>query len=74
METRAGKKNNKRKTEYWYSYKLHLSLDVGEVQPAAVLTSSSPHGSQIAIPLMQMTSERATVLYNLAGSADAREK
>ena len=35
---------------------------------AAVLTSASLHDSQVAIPLMQKVSERATVLYDLADS------
>jgi len=70
----GGKKNSKGKTEYWCGYKLHLSLGDGGVPLAAVLTSASPHDSQVAIPLMQMTSERATVLYDLADSAyDAPE-
>ena len=70
----GGKKNSKGKSEYWCGYKLHLSLGDGGVPLAAVLTSASPHDSQVAIPLMQMTSERATVLYDLADSAyDAPE-
>lgn len=70
----GGKKNSKGKTEYWCGYKLHLSLGDGGVPLAAILTSASPHDSQVAIPLMQTTSERATVLYNLADSAyDAPE-
>jgi transposase len=70
----GGKKNSKGKTEYWCGYKLHLSLADGGVPLAAVLTSASPHDSQVAIPLIQMTSERATVLYDLADSAyDAPE-
>lgn len=70
----SGKKNSKGKTEYWCGYKLHLSLGDGGVPLAAVLTSASPHDSQVAIPLMQMTSKRATVLYDLADSAyDAPE-
>lgn len=40
----------------------------------AILSSASLHDSQAAIPLMQMASERATVLYDLADSAcDAEE-
>ena len=37
---------------------------------AAILTSASPHDSQVAIPLIQMTSERAKVLFDLANSAN----
>ena len=41
---------------------------------AALLSSASMHDSQAAIPLMQMASERATILYDLADSAyDAEE-
>ena len=70
----GGKQNSKGKTEYWCGYKLHLSIADGGVPLAAILTSASPHDSQVAIPLMQITSERATVLYDLADSAyDAPE-
>jgi len=70
----GGKQNSKGKTEYWCGYKLHLSLADGGVPLAGILTSASPHDSQVAIPLMQMTSERATILYDLGDSAyDAPE-
>lgn len=70
----GGKQNSKGKTEYWCGYKLHLSIADGGVPLAAILTSASPHDSQVAIPLMQRTSERATALYDLADSAyDAPE-
>lgn len=46
----------------------------GEVPFAAVLSLASLHDSQVAIPLMQMSSARATILYDLADSAhDAEE-
>ena len=70
----GGKQNSKGKTEFWCGYKLHLSLGDGGVPLAAILTSASPHDSQVAIPLMQMTDKRAKVLYDLADSAyDAPE-
>ena len=70
----GGKKNSKGKTEFWRGYKLHLIFGDGGVPLAVILTSASPHDSQVAIPLMQMTSERAKVLYDLADSAyDAPE-
>ena len=65
----GGKRNSKGKTEHWRGYKLHLSTGDGGVILAAALTSASVHDSQAAIPLMQMTAERATVLYDLADSA-----
>jgi hypothetical protein len=42
----------------------------GGVPPTAILTSASPHDSQAAIPLMQMTAERVKILYDLADPAD----
>ena len=70
----GGKRDSKGKTSHWCGYKLHLSIADGGVPLAAVLSSASLHDSQAAIPLMQMSSERATVLYDLADSAyDAEE-
>lgn len=70
----GGKQSSKGKAEFWCGYKLHLTFGDGGVPLAAIMTSASPHDSQAAIPLMQMTSERANVLYDLADSAyDAPE-
>lgn len=70
----GGKRDSKGKTTFWCGYKLHLSLGDGGVPLAAILSSASMHDSQAAIPLMQMSSERATILYDLADSAyDAEE-
>ena len=70
----GGKRDSKGKTSYWCGYKLHLAVGDGQVPLAAILSSASLHDSQVAFPLMQMTSERATVLYDLADSAyDAEE-
>ncbi len=70
----GGKRNSKGKTEFWCGYKLHLALGDGGVPLAAILTSASPHDSQVAIPLMQTAYERAKILYDLADSAyDAPE-
>jgi hypothetical protein len=70
----GGKRNSKGKTEFWCGYKLHLSLGDGGVPLAAILSSASLHDSQAAIPLMQMASARAKILYDLADSAyDAEE-
>ena len=65
----GGKRDSKGKTSYWRGYKLHLATGDGDVPLAAILTSASLHDSQVAIPLMQKVSERATVLYDLADSA-----
>lgn len=70
----GGKRDSKGKTTFWCGYKLHLSIGDGGVPLAAILSSASLHDSQAAIPLMQMSSERATILYDLADSAyDAEE-
>ncbi len=70
----SGKRNSKGNTEYWNGYKLHLTTGDGGVILSSVLTSASVHDSQVAIPLMQMSSERATIFYDLADSAyDAPE-
>jgi hypothetical protein len=46
----------------------------GDVPVSAILTSASPHDSQVAIPLAQMSSERVKSLYDLMDSAyDAPE-
>ena len=58
----------------WKGYKLHLGCMDGDIPVSAVLTSASPHDSQAAIPLLQMTSKRVTSLYDLMDSAyDAPE-
>ena len=70
----GGKRDSNGKTSYWFGYKLHLTIADGGVPLAAVLSSASLHDSQAEIPLMQMSSERATILYDLADSAyDAEE-
>ena len=70
----GGKRDSKGKTSYWCGYKLHLAVGDGEVPLAAILSSASLHDSQAAIPLMQMSSARTTILYDLADSAyDAEE-
>ena len=53
----------------WRGYKLHLDVADGQLPISAVLTSASLHDSQVAIPLMTMTSKRVTHLYELMDSA-----
>jgi hypothetical protein len=58
----------------WRGYKLHLDVADGQVPVSAILTSASVHDSQVAIPLMTMTSRRVVHLYELMDSAyDADE-
>jgi len=65
----GAKKGSKGHMEYWRGYKLHLSVADGDIPVSAVLTSASLHDSQVAIPLMQMSAERVSSLYDLMDSA-----
>jgi hypothetical protein len=65
-----GKKTSSQGREhYWRGYKLHLDVADGQIPISAVLTSASVHDSQVAIPLMAMTSKRVVHLYELMDSA-----
>ena len=63
------KKNSQGHEQYWRGYKLHLDVADGQLPISAVLTSASVHDSQVAIPLMTMTSQRVQYLYELMDSA-----
>jgi hypothetical protein len=65
-----GAKTNSRGHEnYWRGYKFHLDVADGQIPISALLTSASVHDSQVAIPLMTMTSQRVQYLYDLMDSA-----
>ena len=53
----------------WIGYKLHLDVADGDIPVSAMITSASVHDSQVAVPLIQMSSDRVTYLYDLADSA-----
>lgn len=63
------KKNSQGNEHYWRGYKLHLDVADGQLPVSAILTSASVNDSQVAIPLMTMTSRRAVYLYELMDSA-----
>jgi hypothetical protein len=65
----GAKKNSQGNEQYWRGYKLHLDVADGQVPISAVLTSASVHDSQVAIPLMTLTSQRVVHLYELMDSA-----
>jgi hypothetical protein len=65
----GAKKNSKGHEQYWRGYKLHLDVADGQIPISALLTSASVHDSQLAIPLMTMSSQRVTHLYELMDSA-----
>lgn len=65
----GAKKNSKGHEQYWRGYKLHLDVADGQIPISALLTGASTHDSQAAIPLMTMSSQRVTYLYDLMDSA-----
>ena len=65
----GGKKNSKGYKETWTGYKLHIDVACGQIPVSCVLTSASVHDSQVAIPLMTMTSARVSYLYDLMDAA-----
>jgi hypothetical protein len=65
----GAKKNSKGYKETWIGYKLHIDVASGQIPVACVLTSASVHDSQVAIPLITMTSARVSYLYDLMDSA-----
>jgi len=66
----GAKKNSKGNDQYWRGYKLHLDVADGQIPISAVLTSASVHDSQVAIPLMTMSTQRVNYYcYELMDSA-----
>ena len=65
----GAKRSSKGNTMYWRGYKLHLDVADGGIPITALLTSASVHDSQVAIPLMHITSKRVTYLYDVMDSA-----
>ena len=63
------KKNSKGYKQAWIGYKLHVDVNDCGLPISAVLTAASLHDSQVAVPLMKMTSERIDYLYDLMDSA-----
>lgn len=55
--------------ETWRGYKFHIDTNDCGLPITTVLTSASLHDSQVAIPMMRMTTERVTYLYDLMDAA-----
>ncbi len=55
--------------ESWIGYKLHIDVADNGFPITTVLTSASLHDSQVAIPMMKITTEKITYLYDLMDSA-----
>lgn len=66
---RGTKKNSKGYKENWTGYKLHVDVNDAGFPLSAVLTSASVHDSQVAIPLMKMTSNKVQYCYDLMDAA-----
>ena len=66
---RGTKKNAKGYSESWNGFKLHLDVNDFGVPISALLTSASVHDSQVAIPLMKLTSGKVTYCYDLMDAA-----
>lgn len=65
----GAKKNSQGHEQYWRGFKLHLDVADGQLPVSAILTSASVRDSQVAIPLMTITSSRVAHLYELMDSA-----
>ncbi len=66
---RGTKKNAKGYKESWNGYKFHLDVNDNGLPISSILTSASVHDSQVAIPLMKLTSEKVTYCYDLMDAA-----
>jgi hypothetical protein len=66
---RGVKKNAKGYTETWNGFKLHIDVNDCCLPLSCVLTSASVHDSQVAIPLMKLTSSKVTYCYDLMDAA-----
>jgi len=66
---RGVKKNAKGYTETWNGFTLHVDVNDMGLPLSAILTSASVHESQVAIPLMQLTSGKVTSCSDLMDAA-----
>jgi len=55
--------------ETWRGYKFHIDTSDCGLPITTLLTSASLHDSQVAIPMMKMTTDRVTYLYDVMDSA-----
>jgi len=62
-------KSSKGYQETWRGYKLHGDVNDCCLPISVALTAASLHDSQVASPLMTMTSERVDYLYDLMDAA-----
>jgi hypothetical protein len=65
----GAKKNSKGFQETWIGYKLHADVNDCGLPVSVALTAASVHDSQVAIPLMKMSSAKVDYLYDLMDAA-----
>lgn len=71
---RGTKRNAKGYQESWNGYKLHADVNDTMLPLSVVLTSASVHDSQVAIPLIKLTSSKVRYCYDLMDAAyDAKQ-
>jgi hypothetical protein len=63
------KKNSKGFKETWIGYKLHADVNDCGLPISVALTAASVHDSQVAIPLMKMSSAKVDYLYDVMDAA-----
>ncbi|MGH9630847.1 MAG: transposase [Bryobacteraceae bacterium] len=63
------KTSSKGHKEYWRGYKLHLDVADGQIPISAVLTGANVHDATATIPLMTMSAQSVTWLYDVMDSA-----
>jgi len=65
----GGKRANNGHVKWWRGYKLHLDVANGQIPISPLLTAASVYDSQVAIPLMEMSSNHVTYLSDIMDSA-----
>ncbi len=65
----GGIRGNNGHVKWRRGYKLHHDVADGQIPISALLTAAGVHRSLVAIPLMEMISQRVTYLYDLIDSA-----
>lgn len=65
----GAKADTKGNLKYWRGYKLHLDVADGQIPITALLSGAHVHDAVAAIPLMHLTTQRVTYLYDVMDSA-----
>lgn len=64
-----GMKRSGEGVQYWRGFKLHTDVADGQIPISAILTGANVSDVNVAIPLMTMTEQRVTSLYDVMDSA-----